>query len=148
MRVYFYIGRNEALKSCFSSKIWKIERSRRSVQVWWGARTCRMIAHIEWAWLKRLTLARLYRYELPSKGFETIDDAGMWVSRTPAAPLRIDVIDDLPGALRDRGVELRVMERLAPLPVDDAHLSNVPCQMTSCDEASDSALNGRSAMPI
>jgi predicted DNA-binding WGR domain protein len=36
MRVYFYIGRNEALKSGFSSKIWKIERHQRSVQAWWG----------------------------------------------------------------------------------------------------------------
>ena len=103
-------------RDCPRVLLWPTESSTADdVQVWWGARTCRMIAHIEWAWLKRLTLARLYRYELPSKGFETIDDAGMWVSRTPAAPLRIDVIDDLPGALRDRGVELRVMERLAPL---------------------------------
>jgi len=74
-----------------------------------------MMAHIEWNWLERLRLTRLCRYELPVDSFETIGDAGMWVSRLPVTPMRMDVIDDLPAALRDRHVELRVMERLAPL---------------------------------
>src|ERR1700734_3770591 len=55
-------------RDCPRVLLWPTESSTADdVQVWWGARTCRMIAHIEWAWLKRLTLARLYRYELPSK---------------------------------------------------------------------------------
>jgi hypothetical protein len=36
MRIFFYVGRNEALKSGISSKIWKIARKGRIVQSWWG----------------------------------------------------------------------------------------------------------------
>jgi predicted DNA-binding WGR domain protein len=36
MRVYFFFGRNDALKSGVSFKIWKIERRGRDVHVWWG----------------------------------------------------------------------------------------------------------------
>lgn len=36
MRIFFYVGRNDALKSGISSKLWKIERSGRVVQTWWG----------------------------------------------------------------------------------------------------------------
>lgn len=36
MRVYFFSGRNDTLKSGMSTKIWKIERRLRVVQVWWG----------------------------------------------------------------------------------------------------------------
>lgn len=39
----------------------------------------------------------------------------MWVSRTAVEPLRVDVIGDLFGALRQAEVELRVMETLVPL---------------------------------
>ncbi|MDR3513576.1 MAG: hypothetical protein P4L73_18220 [Caulobacteraceae bacterium] len=82
---------------------------------WLGGRTCRMIAHIEWAWLDRLRQTTLYRYELPEDTFEDLDDAGMWVSRQEVTPLRMDAVADLPAALRADGVELRIMESLAPL---------------------------------
>jgi hypothetical protein len=82
---------------------------------WWGDRSCRAIAHIEWAWLDRLRTESLHRYELPTTSFQDIDDAGMWVSRTPVIPLAIDTVSDLPAELRAQGVELRVMESLAPL---------------------------------
>lgn len=82
---------------------------------WFGNRACKMIAHIEWAWLDPLRRTTLYRYELPPDAFEPLDDAGMWVSRQDVTPIRMDAIRDLPGALRADGVELRIMERLAPL---------------------------------
>jgi hypothetical protein len=82
---------------------------------WFGGRACRMIAHIEWAWLERLQRATLHRYDLPRDTFEDLDDAGMWVSRAPVVPLAMEAIRDLPAALRADGVELRVMESLAPL---------------------------------
>lgn len=78
-------------------------------------RDCRMIAHIEWAWYERLHAASTQRYDLPTAAFEDLNDAGMWVSRTPVAPLRMETIDDLPAALRAADVELRVMDSLAPL---------------------------------
>ena len=88
------------------------EEDRRT---WWGDRTCRMIAHIEWAWLRALNAGRLFRYELPTASFEDLDDAGMWVSREGVEPIGVEAIADLPGALRDCDVELRVVRTLRPL---------------------------------
>jgi hypothetical protein len=82
---------------------------------WWGARSCQMIAHIEWAWFERLRTGRLYRYELPSGAFEDLQDAGMWVARSPVEPIGVDLVDDLPAALAEQGVELRLMDSLTPL---------------------------------
>jgi predicted DNA-binding WGR domain protein len=36
MRIFFFIRRNPALNIGVSSKMWKIERSGRQLQVWWG----------------------------------------------------------------------------------------------------------------
>ena len=41
--------------------------------------------------------------------------AGYHVSRVAVAPVRVDVLDDLPAELRRRGVELRVLPNLWPL---------------------------------
>jgi hypothetical protein len=82
---------------------------------WWGDRNCSMIAHIEWRWLRRLATTTLYRYELPADSFEPLDDTWMWVSRRPAVPLDVKVVDDLLDALRREEVELRIMENLTPL---------------------------------
>jgi hypothetical protein len=82
---------------------------------WWGERCCRMIAYIECSWLERLRRARLYRYQLPERTFESLGDAGMLVSRTGVTPIRNDLIEDLEAALRRNEAELRVMETLAPL---------------------------------
>jgi hypothetical protein len=71
-----------------------------------------MIAYVELAWLDRLSRATLYRYELPIEGFEGLDDAGMWIARTPVEPLRVEAMDDLPGALREHEVDLRPVESL------------------------------------
>ena len=83
--------------------------------LWWGGRDCRMVAHVEWGWFEALLRGRLYRYELPAKVFESLDDAGMWVARETIAPIGLEVIDDLPKALQAHGVELRVMNDLLPL---------------------------------
>ena len=72
-------------------------------------------AHVEYAWLERIRTTTLYRYTLPAATFHDLDDAGMWVSRETVAPERVEVVDDLLGALRDDGVELRVLDRLTPL---------------------------------
>jgi hypothetical protein len=103
-------------RDCPRILLWPVEdTTAEDLAAWWGPRTCRMIAHIEWDWLPALRSGRLYRYELPADGFEPLHDAGMWVSRTPVTPLAMDVMDDLPGALAAHDVELRVMRRLGAL---------------------------------
>jgi hypothetical protein len=85
------------------------------LEQWWGSRTCRMMAHIEWAWLDRLRETTLYRYELPSDSFSAVDDAWTRVSHEAITPLAMTPISDLLGALAAEGVELRVMHSLLPL---------------------------------
>lgn len=85
---------------------------------WWGQRTCSMIAHIEWTWLERLRTETIYRYELPSDGFEPVpgeDNGWMWVSHVGVRPTRHEAIDGLLDALASMDVELRVMASLVPL---------------------------------
>lgn len=72
-------------------------------------------AYVEARWLPALNAARLYRYELPVKSFESLDDAGMWVAREAVTPLAMEELSDLPGALSACGVDLRVVESLTPL---------------------------------
>ncbi len=82
---------------------------------WFGSSSARMIAHIEEAWLDRLACQTLYRYDLPPETFEDLADAGMWVSRQVVMPVAVETLTDLPDLLAAHGVELRVMESLAPL---------------------------------
>lgn len=82
---------------------------------WWGERTCRMIAHVEWAWLDRIRTASLHRYELPPATFEAVDGDWTWVSKEAVRPVRSAPCGNLLDALAAAQVELRVMESLAPL---------------------------------
>jgi hypothetical protein len=82
---------------------------------WFGPSNAKVLAHIESAWLESVSRSVLYRYELPSDDFEALHDAGMWVSREPVRPMRVDKLSDLPAALRAAEVELRVMDDLTPL---------------------------------
>lgn len=75
----------------------------------------RWAAHVETAWLERLAAAALHRYELPLKPFESLDDAGMWVAREAVAPLALETLTDLPGALAAQGAALVPMDSLLPL---------------------------------
>jgi hypothetical protein len=80
----------------------------------WDGRDCRMIAHIEWAWLERWRAGVIHRYELPPETFE-LTEAGMWVSRAPVEPIAMQTLSDLPAALAAADCELRVMTSLRPL---------------------------------
>ncbi len=81
----------------------------------WQGGSWRMIAYVEQAWLEAIAGSTLYRYDMPTETFESLDDAGMWVSRAPATPLGMQVIDDMPAALAEQGVALRALPSLAPL---------------------------------
>jgi hypothetical protein len=81
----------------------------------WRGGDWRMVAYVEEAWLDAIARATLHRYAMPPETFESLDDAGMWISRAPVTPLGLDTIDDLPGALAEEGVDLRGLPSLAPL---------------------------------
>jgi hypothetical protein len=84
-------------------------------ETWWGTHSYRMIAYIERAWLDRVTTACIYRYELPDDSFVSLDDAGMWVSHKPVAPLSVTMLDHLPDQLKAQSVDLRAIENLNAL---------------------------------
>ena len=73
------------------------------------------MAYIEQRWAPVLRRTTLYRYELPSKTFEPLHDAGMWVSRRAVRPLATRAIENLPHRLEEEDVELRALERLTTL---------------------------------
>ena len=80
----------------------------------WPASSCRMVAYVEQAWLKRLFNSTLYRYTLPSTTLQSLQDAGMWVSAVEVIPSEVQEIRELPAALDDAGVYLRVVPSLEP----------------------------------
>lgn len=83
---------------------------------WFGATDARFIAYMEWAWWERLAATSIYRYELPPATFRPIaPDDWTWVSDAEVSPQSSERLNDLPGALRDQGVDLRLVERLTPL---------------------------------
>ena len=82
---------------------------------WFQGSHARILAHVEQAWLDRVTATAIHRYELPADNFEDLEDAGMWVSRGPVAPLAVETLSDLPAAMVAANVELRVVPSLVPL---------------------------------
>ena len=93
----------------------KADSSRADLDLWFGDRDCHAIAHIEWDWLEWVLTTPIHRYTLPTDSFESLHDAGLYVSRTPVTPLAMQTFDSLGAAMRELGVELRVMARLTPL---------------------------------
>lgn len=90
--------------------------------------SCRMVAHIELGWLDRLSQITIYRYELAPDGFESLGNAGMWVSPAPTMPINVERIDNIEKALSDAGVELRVLpslKSLEPLWETSLHVSGI-----------------------
>lgn len=103
-------------RDCPRIVLWRLPTSTsQDIAHWFGPRDVTAIAHIEHAWLGRVMSQPLYRYELPIEAFESLDDAGMWVSREAVTPLTVETLTDLPAAMAEARVELRVMPSLAPL---------------------------------
>lgn len=86
-------------------------------EVWLAAMPPPMqaVAYVETAWAARLQSAGIHRYEMPQQSFESIDDAGMFVSHQAVRPLRRDTLSDLPRALAECGTQLRIVDSLQPL---------------------------------
>lgn len=103
-------------RECPRVLLWPVASTTASDRTRWFGRTeARAIAYVEYGWLGRMRATALYRYVLPAEPFADLQDAGMWVSRSPVRPLVVEAVGDLFEALRAAGVELRVMERLTPL---------------------------------
>ena len=103
-------------RDCPRILLWLTDRTTGADRAqWWGDRDCRMLAHVEWAWLERIRTASLTRYELPVAAFEAVDGDWMWVSREAVRPVHVEPCGPLLDALAAERVELRVMERLLAL---------------------------------
>jgi hypothetical protein len=73
----------------------------------------RPVVAIEAGWLKRVDAARLYLYCFRKAGFSLLDDtAGYFVSHTAVRPEAVEIVDDLPQALKTKGVDLRILPDL------------------------------------
>lgn len=100
-------------RDCPRILIWTTERSREAdVSEWLGE--YRAAVYIERFWLNSVATATIHRYEFPTDSFEDLNDAGMWVSRTPSIPIHMDSLSELPIHLAKRGVDLRIVDSLVP----------------------------------
>ncbi len=100
-RVTYYVGKNTTAADA--------ER-------FFAHTTAQHIVAIESKWLTAVQTTTLYLYELPSESFTLIDDtAAYYTSRTAVTPLNMTTLSNLPQALVDRSIELRVTPSLWPL---------------------------------
>jgi hypothetical protein len=103
-------------RDCPRILIWPTDRTApEDHKSYWDGSSSRMLAFIERSWFDAFHAVLLYRYELPVESFETLNDAGMWVSKNDVRSMRMERITDLPKALRDQNVELRQLDSLLPL---------------------------------
>lgn len=104
-------------RDCPRACFWPVERtSDADRERWFPGVPPRMVIAVEGTWLDRIRSTTLYRYELAPATFALNDaTAGHYVSREPVAPLHVEPMDDLLGAIVEAGVELRFIPRLGPL---------------------------------
>ncbi|WP_342238307.1 DUF6886 family protein [Inquilinus sp. OTU3971] len=103
-------------RDCPRILAWATPRSTPADRAHWlGPGNARAVAFVEAAWIDRLRAVAIHRYELPPETFRSLGDAGMWVSEAPVAPLGRVVLGELDGELARRGVDLRIVDTLAPL---------------------------------
>lgn len=76
--------------------------------------------------LDEIRSTRIYRYTFDAADFRPWEHAdGQYVADRVVYPVEVDVIEDLLGAHRDAGVELRLTPRLGPL-MDEMLASRLP----------------------
>ena len=82
---------------------------------WWLGVADRIVLAIEAAWFERLRTTTLYRYVLPDDSFHSLNDAGMYVSRSRVVPRTVEQLGNLVDEIRIAQAELRVCGSLVPL---------------------------------
>ena len=103
-------------RNCPRIVVWPTARTTAEDRArWMGPTPARAVAYVEAAWVGRLQGATVHRYDLPPGRFEDVGDTGMWVSRAAVRPAAVRALDALHTRLSAAGVELRALERLAPL---------------------------------
>lgn len=103
-------------RDCPRIVMWKLPGTTADdVATYWHDRSKHMVAFFEEAWLDRINSTRMFRYELPTRSFIDLQDAGMHVSTLGVTPLNVDTLDDLLGCLDNAGVEVRSLPDLSPL---------------------------------
>jgi len=103
-------------RECPRILLWATEQtSTQDMTSYLGDTTSRMVAYIEEQWLSQVSSETLYRYQLPTSPFTSLNDAGMWVSDKTVIPISNTVVSNLPNQLEKANVELRVLNSLAPL---------------------------------
>jgi hypothetical protein len=103
-------------RDCPRILTWATPRSTAADRARWLAPgDPRAVAFVETPWIDRMRAAEIHRYELPAATFRSLEDAGMWVSEAPVIPIGRVVMAGLDGELARRGVDLRVVDSLAPL---------------------------------
>jgi hypothetical protein len=101
-------------RECPRVLLWAREDSLAEERAQWLGEA-RFAAYIESGWADRVRQGVIWRYGLPPETFEDLGDAGMWVSRQAVTPLAASRLTDLPAELAAHGVDLRVVDSLAPL---------------------------------
>lgn len=103
-------------RDCPRILIWQVDGSTpQDWTDWIGDCASRMVAFIEREWDEAVRTGWIFRYELPVRGFQSLDDAGMWVSEDGVDPLSVECIEDLPAELQTQDVDLRVVDHLGSL---------------------------------
>ncbi|MBT9316185.1 DUF6886 family protein [Leptothoe spongobia] len=70
-------------RECPRILLWRTPKTtEEDYQLWWKGSTAKFLVYIEKAWLNQVNTATLYRYNLPTEAFVSLEDAGMWVAKT------------------------------------------------------------------
>ena len=94
-----------------------------------GPSTASTVIAVEFAWLERIRVARIYVYQMPPDTFVEEDaNAGYFVSKVAVVPSKVEPLGDPLQRLASAGVELRLMRSLRPLKDALIH-STVPFSM-------------------
>ena len=80
---------------------------------WFADKRLKAVAFVERDWAKKIRASNLYRYNLPTKSFEDLLDAGMWVSRTAVRPKNVHKIDDLFAELQSQQIGVTAVGALS-----------------------------------
>jgi hypothetical protein len=103
-------------RDCPRILIWPVETTTAADRYTFSSDTrARMLAYIEPPWQQAMKHCQLFRYEMPAESFTSLNDAGMWVSRTTVIPIDRTELADLPAELHQQRVELRIVRALIDL---------------------------------